>query len=288
MTAQLTSGDTVRPVALHVSNVGPHARRDYEYRFQNPGDRSVVSDDAGYPLLIGLAAAADGQPILIGLDGSDRVGREARFSILFNKRIIQEARSHGIAYYESAKGEKIYAFRPVLFSTFVEVLGVDIPFAYVEAVVAASDPPVGPDPAAAERTRRAASVLVRHHSFGRRVKLAHGGTCCLCGIGLNLVTSAHIYPASAPGSPDNISNGLALCPNHHASFDSHDLWIDPATLTPRFSPRYLAAAGTSPALQTFINGTFATVRLPRNGQHRPSAEMLTKRYEYYSGKYDWA
>jgi hypothetical protein len=287
MIAELTSGEEVRSLALHVSNVGPHARRDYEYRFQNPGDRSPVRDAAGYPLLIGLAESADNHPILIGLDGSDRVDRDARFSILFHRRIIQEARVQGIAYYESAKGERIYAFRPELFSTFVEVLGVDIPFGVVQAVVAASAPPVGPDPIASERTRRAASILVRHHSFGRRVKLAHGGKCCLCGLGVNLVTSAHIYPASAPDSPDNVSNGLALCPNHHAAFDSHDLWIDPVTLAPRFSLRYLAAAETSAPLQAFIAGTFQAVALPQDEQHRPSPEMLTRRYEYYSGKYDW-
>lgn len=287
MIAELTSGDEVRPLSLHVSNVGPHARRDYEYRFQNPGDRSPVSDEHGYPLLIGLAHANDGQAILIGLDGTDRVDRDARFSILFHKRIIQEARLQGMAYYESAKGERIYAFRPELFATFVEVLGVDIPFGVVQAVVAASDPPIGPDPVASERTRRAASILVRHHSFGRRVKLAHGGKCCLCGLGVNLVTSAHIYPASAPDSPDNVSNGLALCPNHHAAFDSHDLWIDPDTLDSTFSPRYVAAAATSPAMQAFIESTFATLALPQDLQHRPSADMLNRRYEYYSGKYDW-
>ena len=287
MLAQLATGDKNAPLALHVSNVGPHARRDYEYRFQNPGDRSPVSDNNGYPILLGLAPSIGGGEVLIGLDGSDRVGREARFSILFHKRIIEEARTHGIAYYESSKGERIYAFRPELFSTFVEVLGADIPFADVQAVVAASDPPIGPDPVASERTRRAANILVRHHSFGRRVKAAHGGKCCLCGLGVNLVTSAHIYPASAPDSPDNVSNGLALCPNHHTAFDSHDLWLNPATLSPTFSPRYLAAAAASPAMQAFIASTFAKLTMPVDLQHRPSVEMLNKRYEYYSDKYDW-
>lgn len=287
MIAELFTGDDVRPLALHVSNVGPHARRDYEYRFQNPGDRSVVSDVDGHALLIGLAQANDGQPILIGLDGTDRVDREARFSILFHKRIIQEASIQGIAYYESGKGERIYAFRPNLFSTFIEVLGVDMPIAAVQAAIAASDPPVGPDPIAAERTRRAASILVRHHSFGRRVKLAYGGKCCLCGLGVNLVTSAHVYPASAPGSLDNVSNGLALCPNHHAAFDSHDLWIDPETLNRAFSPRYVAAAAQSPAMNAFVQTTFASIALPAEVLHRPNADMLEMRYEYYSGKYDW-
>ena len=290
MLARLESEDGVqRDLAMHVSNVGPHARRDYEFRFQNPGNRAPVDNANGIPLLIGLASTANGRAILIGLDGTDRVGRDARFSILFNRAIIEEAAEKGIAFYQSAKGEKIYSFRPELFAAFLEIIGAEeVPIIDVQATVAASDPPIGPDPVASERTRRAASILVRHHSFGRRVKQAYSGRCALCGLGLNLITSAHIYPASAPDSIDAISNGISLCPNHHAAFDSHDLWISADTRQTKFSPRYHAESEGSEILKAFIDSTFDEPALPENEEHHPDTLMFSKRYLYYTGKYDWA
>ncbi len=86
-----------------------------------------------------------------------------------------------------------------------------------------------PTPAAAERARKAASVLVRDAKFSQDVRNAYGAKCAMCGLGIELVEGAHILPVSAPGSTDAVSNGIALCRNHHRAFDTHRLHIDATT-----------------------------------------------------------
>ena len=275
------------PLAVHVSIVGPHARKPYEFRFQNPGNRTPVEGANGYPLLVGLAE--DGNSILVVVDGQSRVGREARFSILFNRSIITEAAAQGISTYVSGTGERIIAVRPQLFPSAFDLIrqGIDVPVGELQQAASASGFLDDFSQASAERARRAASVLVRHHAFGRRVREAYNNKCALCGLGINLVAGAHILPASAPGSPDETWNGLALCGNHHTAFDNHDIWIDPNSGAVRFSPRIRAEAEVGPSVETFVAMTQEELAPPLNAADRPRAEMFEHRYEYYGDAYDW-
>jgi len=93
--------------------------------------------------------------ILVGVDGRSREGREARFSILFNRRILAEAAAIGIAEYESSSGESVYAFRPQLFATFVEITrsGVEIPLSELSQAAKASGFLDEATPDSAERAR---------------------------------------------------------------------------------------------------------------------------------------
>lgn len=276
------------PVALHVSVVGSHSRKPYERRFQNPGDRTPVEDDEGFPLLVGLADSDD--PILVLVDGRSRVGRNARFSILFNKSIIAEAIKQGISTYVSGTDERIIAVRPQLFSSGLDLIleDVDVPVGELQQAASASGFLDDLSQAAAERTRRAASILVRHHAFGKRVREAYGHRCALCGIGINLVAGAHIFPASAPGSPDETWNGLALCGNHHTAFDNHDIWIDPKSGDVRLSPRILAEAEINDSVQHFVDATAKALTPPFDASDRPKPEMFECRYEHFGDAYEWA
>jgi hypothetical protein len=281
-------------VAMHVSRVSPHARHDYEYRFQNPSGRSPVRSPGGaFPILVALAMTARG-PILVGLDGRSRVNRQARFSILFHRRILDEAEATGWSIYESSTGERIVAFHPRLIAVFVAVASAELDSQSLQDISRDIDTTVltagllsDPSDEAADRTRRAATILVRHHSFGKAVLRAYGHRCAMCGLNSGLVVGAHIFPVKAPGSPDKIWNGLALCQNHHAAFDAHLLWVDPDRRAVVSHPRLAEDARTNRALASFLASTFREITVPVDARLRPRGAMFVSRYAYFGDAYFW-
>jgi putative restriction endonuclease len=67
--------------------------------------------------------------------------------------------------------------------------------------------------------------IVRGAAFRRMVKDAYGRRCVVCGWGPTQndqpvgLEAAHVRPLSEDG-PEDLSNGVALCANHHALFDA--------------------------------------------------------------------
>ena len=59
----------------------------------------------------------------------------------------------------------------------------------------------------------------RDPRFKRSVLEAYGQTCCVCDRQLAIVQAAHIIPHSVKGSPNHVTNGLALCIEHHRLYD---------------------------------------------------------------------
>ncbi|UNK43580.1 HNH endonuclease [Luteimonas sp. S4-F44] len=286
-------------VALHVSSVSSHARKPYEKRFQNPASepRPAVSDLNGTatPILLGLDHSA--QPsVFVAIDGGTRLGRTTRFSILFHERILAEARANGWAVYESNTGEKIYAFLPALFPAFIEQVRAGEMLSVVQMVEAASASGAADTPqdqpaamaAAAARATKAVKILVRKAGAGRKIRSAYAYTCAMCGIGSNLLEGAHIFPVEAPGSTDEVWNGLSLCHNHHGAFDQHLIWVDPATKAIRLHPSLLEEARTNVGTRHFVESTRERLEPPTQPTHRPRREMFENRYAHYEGKYAWA
>jgi hypothetical protein len=142
-------------------------------------------------------------------------------------------------------------------------------------------------PAAAERARRAGSTLVRDARFSRRVIDAYAGLCAMCGLGVELVQGAHIYPVSAPGSHDEPWNGLALCPNHHLAFDRYLVAVDIDTRSVIFHPDVVHQASGNAAVKALIDGTFDRLAEPAMPGQRPRSDVFRKRYEHYADYYRW-
>lgn len=276
-------------VALHVSRASPHSREEWEWRFQNPGNREPVSHPVGtFPLLVGLDHIIH-QPVLIVVDGRSRVGREARFSILYNKRIAREAARNGWSQQTSGTGEEIYAIRPRFLPSLIELMnaGVQIPVGSITTAAFASGFLGNDAEDVAERARRTVSAYVRHAGFSRAVKDAYEHRCAMCRVGLGLVAGAHIKPVSAPSAPDRVWNGLALCHNHHSAFDAHNLWIA-ADYTIRISPALATAARVEEESANFLERTRSELWTPPYAPNKPRREMLEQRYAYYEDRYDWA
>jgi hypothetical protein len=278
-----------RSVALHVSRASPHARRDYEWRFQNPGNRSPVDAPGGStPILVGVDTVGDTE-VLIVVDGTTRLGRDARFSILYNKRLAREAARTGWSEQVTGTGERIFGMLPQLFPAFLEMLSADIllPTPAVISAVQSSGLLDGEAPASAERARKTVSTYVRDARFSKEVRIAYGHRCAMCGVGLGLIAGAHIMPVSAPGSADRVWNGLALCHNHHAAFDAFNIWAD-SDFSIRIRPGFSAAAAKQPESVAFLASTLPNLRLPDRAQQRPRRDMLIGRYGYFAEEYGWA
>lgn len=284
------TGQGMVPVALHVSLVGSHARQIYELRFQNPADSSpVMANDGRLPILVGLANEGP-QAVLVAVDGSSRIGRKARFSILFNRRLLNGAIQNGWEEYISGTGEHIFAMHPRLFPIYVEALAAGVTIAPDELVAATAASGVAQEGTndAAERARRVASILVRDAAFSKEVRRVYEDRCAMCGLSLDLVVGAHILPVKAPGSKDVVWNGVALCHNHHAGFDKHYIWVAPTNREIKLRPDILKFAKTDAAAMVFAQNTRPILNVPTHASWQPRAAMFNQRYQYFSKCYDWA
>jgi hypothetical protein len=280
-------------IALHVSGISTHSRRSYERRFQNPAqdDRPPVSDfhGAALPILLGLDDERD-PGVFVAINGTSRLGNANRFSLLFHEEIIREAKATGWAEYESSTGEQIYAFIPPLFPAFIEQLaGGEMlrPGIIHEAAIAAGLLDETDNTQAAIRATRAVNILVRKAGAGRKIRAAYGFRCAMCGLGSNFLVGAHIFPVEAPGSTDNVWNGLSLCQNHHAAFDQHLIWIDPRTKAIRLHRNLYDEAAHNSGARHFVESTFPVLANANTASNSPRKNMFTKRYDHFPNKYDW-
>ena len=226
--------------------------------------------------------------MLVGMDALPRVGKPTRQSLFIALQALHQAADCGWAEYHSASEETIIAFHPAFLPTYVQVrFDQYLPPEAITDVLRASgynEPEVLSEE---ERARRATTALVRRVAFRNRLVHVYGERCAMCGLGSGLVQGAHIYPASAPGSPDELWNGLALCPNHHAAFDRHLIWVAPDSRAILLHPALRAAAPQDPACQSFIQATHSSVREPQSKALRPRAKMFARRYEYFRDSYSW-
>lgn len=95
------------------------------------------------------------------------------------------------------------------------------------------------EPAEADFRTTTISRRIRDSAASRRVKAYYANSCQICGISLVGIAGrrysegAHVRPLGRPHlGPDNESNILCLCPNHHTQFDIGGLIVsDDLTVT---------------------------------------------------------
>ncbi|RAJ67137.1 putative restriction endonuclease [Streptomyces sp. Amel2xB2] len=94
----------------------------------------------------------------------------------------------------------------------------------------AADEEAASGPAA--RRESFVSRLVRYRALAQEVKDLHGNACQVCGTCLRYnrkpySQAAHIRALGSPhDGPDELSNLLCLCPNHHVLFDGLEIYVD--------------------------------------------------------------
>lgn len=278
-------------VAFYVAPVGlSHRNRDdVERRFQNPGsDRPIELVPGARPVFIGIWEGDDpdtreAPAVLVTADPFRRVGRTTRFSVFPKIESLRIARATGIHVGATTTGEEIVAFTPALLPAQVHAqangIAPDEARYRHEFIAAEADPPT-------ERQRRISTTLARANSFARAVRDAYEERCAMCGLGLGLTESAHILPVVAPGSVDEVRNGLALCANHHRAFDRHRIWIDPETGQIRIHPATIDAT-TSAADEQWLRSTRGALLSPNGKQHSPDPRLVAARYRHFENLYDW-
>ena len=104
--------------------------------------------------------------------------------------------------------------------------------------------------AQARRIETTVQRIVRDTALGRQVKEIHDFTCQVCGTRLeceggSYAEAAHIRPLGKPhNGPDELSNLLCLCPNHHVLLDyggitvSDAMIVEPLNIPLRLKPKH--------------------------------------------------
>lgn len=285
--ARIRVGDAWMPVSLHVAVVGPSGRdRDHlERRIQNPTEkRPIMALPGAPPMVLGLWdwEHREGTPVLVAYDATKHVAVPGRLSIWVPVQILLSALGTGWRQGENSDGELLTAFWPSLTSAYFEVFAVGEPVDVGDAVEAVGAPPLLSDPGV-ERARTLVSRIVRDRRFGREVREAYGGRCAVCSLNFGLVEGAHIVPVEANGS-DDLSNGLALCGNHHAAFDAHKMWVHPESRILRWHPEIIVA---SDAGWPLTGAASDRLQEPVRASARPTANHFERRHDYYRDAYSW-
>jgi len=287
----LVRGDPSLRVAVHVGRIGlsHRGRDDVERRFQNPGQNRPLSDAGGaVPLLVGVWEEGS-PPVVVAMDASRRMERRTRQSLFIRLSELQNAQTRGWSEYTSMTGEQIYLFHPVLFAAYVRLQMAErrATSLQLQDIITGSGLIDGTS-TAEERVRRVSRALVRRAAFATEVLEAYNRLCAMCGLNLGLIEAAHVYPAHAPGSPDSVNNGVALCRNHHGAFDQHRIWVDPETSELKLHPEWTVAARRSSVSRAFVGSCLPTLRIPVRSGDRPDAKFFRDRYEYFGNSYAWA
>lgn len=298
--AEVKAAHFDRPISIFASKIGlSHRGRDnVERRFQNPANGTPLRVTPGRtPLLLGTwqddPLIQNRNTVYALADARRREGRTTRWSVFVAVETLIEAEQTGWAAHTTDSGERIICFQPELIALAVEtyVSQTDARELQVQQTLRStgyfnSIETGAPSVDNKIRLRRTVSALVRDARFRGLVLRAYDWRCSMCNLGLSLVEGAHIYPASAPESNDDVHNGIALCANHHLAFDRYLLAVLPGSLEIVFHPDVLDRAFDDPAARRFIEQTNAFLK-PTSVDNAPSAEMLHRRYDYYGDKYDW-
>lgn len=134
------------------------------------------------------------------------------------------------------------------------------------------------------RMKRATTQYVRDPMFRETVLYAYSAQCAVCGYNIGTksktvgVEAAHIKWVEHQG-PDQISNGIALCANHHRLFD-FGLWGLNDDLQVLVSPR---AIGNGSLQDHLIQFEGKAIRVPK-GKNQPSPIFVAwQRDEVFKG-----
>jgi putative restriction endonuclease len=139
---------------------------------------------------------------------------------------------------------------------------------------------------AGEGRRRYITQLTRRRlhqeGFRWRVLRAYQERCAICRLRhTELLDAAHILPDGHPKGEPILPNGLALCRLHHGAFDAHILGIRPDLIIDIRKKVRDEADGPMllHGLQSFHG---QKIGVPRPTELKPSAELLTMRYELFT------
>lgn len=245
-----------------------------------------------------LQASADGPTILIGYDpelnlfaGFD-LERHRTFttgspSVQIDRTALEQAETEGMIFQRKSNDEIAIGFRPDMLMAYASNASLlhrygreARTFRLLNEAVNTFLPPAEIEDLPAERQRIVSEVsrLTRAADFRQRVLFAYGSRCAVTRVQLRLIDAAHILPVGAPGSSDQVSNGLCLSPTYHRAFDAGLIFLD-EELRMRINESRLAtlqAANLVGGLKTFRARLGERIFLPPDPQQRPAADYIRR------------
>jgi putative restriction endonuclease len=218
-----------------------HGRPDAEYKIQliMPGQaRTQTASFLGQP---GAFTAMLGYSPEFGVFVGWEAAKHPAFAFSTNAQVrralLEEARQSGWAVAAprrvAAGSEVRVAFSSANLMRFL-TLSRDADLANIAGIqresyfldpIGVTSQQVTQDQVNSARMRILVERLKRDPTFSPRVREQYEFNCAVCGSQLEIVEAAHIIGVSEPNSTDETWNGVCLCPNHHALFDSRLLNI---------------------------------------------------------------
>ncbi len=257
-----------------------------EFRIQMTGVSSPLQlNPAGLTALVGY------EPSLQVFAGFD-IQRHQHFStgspsVQINITTLRQALQDGLAFDRKTNDEIAVGVRPDLFMTYV--LNAEGLHRYgAEAnmlallTAASSLGSITQQQLAALRPGRrrivqTVSRMSRLGSFRQQVVNAYGSRCAVTRMQLRLVDAAHILPVGAPGSVDDVRNGLTLSPTYHRAYDHGLIYLDESHVM-RINPEKeaaLVALGLDGGLADF-KATLGKIHLPHDRRQWPDVGFIRR------------
>ncbi len=282
-----SSGNTIS-VWLYIWTLTPGGRPSlpHEYRIQMTTVTSPLHMNPNGPtVLMGY------EPTLNMFAGFDLV-RHQTFttgspSVQIDIRTLQQARQDGFAFDKKTNGEIAVGIRPdqlVPYITNSFVLhGTPMTrdsFEILESVASLQTVPLASIeslPTKRQRVVQTVSKLTRSANFRQQVLHGYGFTCAVARTQLRLLDAAHILPVGAPGSVDDIRNGLALSPTYHRAYDRGLIYLD-ENFTMRINPAKeleLQAANLTLGIDNFRN-SLGTILMPPDRRQWPDPGLIRR------------
>lgn len=120
------------------------------------------------------------------------------------------------------------------------------------------------------------TLYERSTAFRETVLSAYDNSCCICGRQLGIVEAAHIVPHNDNRSSDVVTNGLALCVEHHKLYDTGLLLPTPeyTLLINNNRANYLRTANLDKCLDDVMRFEGKCFTLPKKMVDWPTEENL--------------
>jgi putative restriction endonuclease len=280
-------GERYRIFSWRISHGGKRRPKD-EYRVQTTRSGDIPFWDPDQPtLLLGWY-----DPLDVFAVWDVRMHRNPRSSDSLQVRLpmLREAAEEGFVTRErsvEAGIELVAAFRPEAMPTYLQVAGLlSGPGATKKDCDAAMRAGNGEEVPVAELPRgvarrseiRMIEEKVRDQRFRSRVIDAYRRSCAFCGLGGGLVQAAHIEGVGE-GGPDLVVNGLAVCPNHHLSFDRGLITVDANRRIEVDAERLRRSGCSLRQVRAFRAGLLDRLALPRAAANHPGPERLAAHRE---------
>jgi len=117
---------------------------------------------------------------------------------------------------------------------------------------------------------------VRDANFSKQVMQAYNGACAVCQKQLGIVQAAHIVPHHHDDCVETVNNGIALCVEHHALYDSALLlpYIDRKLYLNENRVQFLTQIGRTQGLDEVRKRAENEYTIPSDNKLWPQKEFL--------------